>query len=105
MQKFKVNRTINHDGDLYADGTIELGSKAAAPLLANGAISEIEKPEKLVNPGDIIVQAITGLDPADDALWTKDGRPDLKHLSELLHRQVTAAERDAAWEIYQQANS
>jgi len=51
----------------------------------------------------LIVDAIRDLleaDPerADDAYWTKSGKPDVKALETLLGFDISAAERDAAWD-------
>lgn len=44
-----------------------------------------------------LVAAIRGLDPADAALWTSDGRPQVSALAAAVGRSVAAVERDAAW--------
>lgn len=48
-----------------------------------------------------IVSAIAQLDPNDPAHWTKTKKPDIKVLSKLLGRVIAAADRDAAFLIYQ----
>lgn len=49
------------------------------------------------------LMAIHSLDRANKGLWTRDGRPDSRVLSELLGRAVSAEERDQMWADYQAA--
>jgi hypothetical protein len=49
---------------------------------------------------DDIIDAIEVLDENNEDHWTTTGKPDTRALSDVLDRQVTAAERDAAWEAY-----
>lgn len=54
MAKFTVLQPIKHDGEMYADGKIELTAKQAAPLLAVGAIADpAARPAKPVSEGPI----------------------------------------------------
>lgn len=46
-----------------------------------------------------IVEAIAGLDPAKD--YGKNGKPNVEAIEALLGADVTAAQRDQAWEIFQ----
>lgn len=46
-----------------------------------------------------IVEAINGLAPDDPANWTGDGKPNTGALSLALKDNVSAKDRDAAWEI------
>lgn len=45
-----------------------------------------------------IVTAILGLDKADKKLWTASGAPHVRAIEAAIGRQITADERDAAWE-------
>ena len=55
-------------------------------------------------PGlDDIVDAIARLDRDDSSLWTRRGPPRVDAIEALLGRQITAAERTAAWKIAQRA--
>ena len=45
-----------------------------------------------------IEDAIRSLDPDDASLWTGDGKPQVRAIESVLGRQITADERDAAWE-------
>lgn len=49
-----------------------------------------------------IVEAIAGLDPAKD--YGKNGKPNVDAIQALLDADITAAQRDQAWEIYQKEN-
>jgi len=48
-----------------------------------------------------IVDVIAVLDPEDAQLWTKSGAPVVAALERVLGHDITAAERDAAWEGYE----
>jgi hypothetical protein len=54
---------------------------------------------------DTIVRAIAALDTQDSTLWTGSGLPQVAALSEILGEDVSAAERSAAWKMYQQENT
>ncbi len=45
-------------------------------------------------------EAIDLLKEDNEAHWTNDGKPDAKALSSILGRNVSAAERDEAWQEY-----
>lgn len=46
-----------------------------------------------------IVEAIAGLDPAKD--YGKNGKPNVEAIEALLGADISAAQRDQAWEIFQ----
>ena len=51
-----------------------------------------------------LIAAIAGLEEGNEAHWTEDGKPDvfaLRKVSGL--KDVSATERDAAWEEFQKA--
>ena len=50
------------------------------------------------NEGGEIAQAIASLDPDDEALWTKSGKPKTAAVEAALKRDVTAGEVADAWE-------
>lgn len=52
---------------------------------------------------DDIVAAIGWLDRADRSLWTKAGLPRVRAIEALLSRDITSAERNAAWKIARRA--
>jgi len=49
-----------------------------------------------------LVDEIIQLDPENDKLWMKDGRPQTKALSAAVGQDISAALRDEAWELYQE---
>jgi hypothetical protein len=61
-------------------------------------------PKVMVVTDQMIIDASSNLDPNDDALWTKDGKPDCKAIAFEIGEGVTvkAADRDAAWAIIQE---
>lgn len=64
--------------------------------------SEVEAvPKAIAERPDLM--AIHSLDRGNKGLWTRDGRPDSRVLSELLHRAVSAEERDQMWGDYEAA--
>jgi len=48
-----------------------------------------------------IVEAIGQLDPDNSEQWTKGNKPKTDVLTDLLGTDISAAERDAAWETHQ----
>ncbi len=48
-----------------------------------------------------IIDTIKSLDPDDDAAWLKSGKPNPARLKSLVGYDVTAAERDEAWDAVQ----
>ncbi len=49
------------------------------------------------DPQDDIAAAVGRVDPTDRSLWTRDGKPRVDAVEALLGRDITTAERDAAW--------
>ena len=49
-----------------------------------------------------LTDAIADLTPGDPAHWTRDGLPRVRALEALTGNDITAAERDLAWEAYRQ---
>ncbi len=105
MPKYEVKSPIQHDGERHEIGAVvDLSEKAAKPLLATGTIAPVlvssHAPTEPADPAErlaLVKAAIEVLDAEDEDLWTKDGRPDLAALSDLLGWRVTGAERDQAW--------
>lgn len=46
---------------------------------------------------------IGGLDVMDATLWTDGGKPQVKAIEAVLGRQISAADRDEAWDIFQKS--
>lgn len=63
-------------------------------------------PKKPENPdGPLltdIIKAIATLDPDKGAQWTTNGAPQVKALQEALGQDISAGDRDAAWQLYQE---
>lgn len=51
-----------------------------------------------------IIEAIGKLDKENTEMWTSSGAPQVSSLEDILETQITADQRDAAWEKYQEAN-
>jgi len=107
---------IAYDGDRYAPGrTLQVDAATADELRACGAAADPEAAAEADNvvplrggapPQQTIVHCIEALlaedsARADEALWTRDGKPDATVLSERIGARVSAAARDAAWAEYQ----
>jgi len=73
----------------YADMTEEAEVEAEDEELSNDFIEDI-------------VEAIALLEEGNEEHWTTIGRPEVKALKAILDRKVTAADRDAAWLVYQE---
>lgn len=58
---------------------------------------ELEQSEDPQGEYEALMEAIKSFDPEDESKWTEDGAPDANVLSDVLNRQVSAAERDVAW--------
>ena len=109
-QDYEVLSPLKHDGDEVEVGqTVSLSKKDAAPLLACGAIrdpravdvevvveAEATREEQIVEG----VKAMMAEDPekGQAALWTKAGKPEVKAIEKMVGFDITAAERDAAWD-------
>lgn len=108
---YSVLTAVDHDNQRYEIGAgIDLDDQQAAPLLAVSAIepaAAANAPPAVTAPEDAserlaaISTAIGQLDPANTDLWLKDGRPKADAIVAVLGWPVTAAERDAAWNLIQ----
>jgi len=111
MPDYLVKQPLKFDSDDYDVGeTVTMDAKQAKSLLEIDALesaAEAKKPEKKAavkaeKPTDgtlnaAIVEAIAGLDVANEKLWTQTaGVPQTAALSAALGYAVTATERDAA---------
>jgi len=107
VPNYLVKQPLKFGDDDYAVGeTVEMDVKQAQSLLdidvlelaaeKKGTAAKAEKPtDETLNIA--IVEAIAGLDVANDKLWTQTaGVPQTAALSAALGYAVTAAERDAA---------
>lgn len=103
MQKYTVLSPFKDADGIHKVGdSVMLADTDAAELLGLGAIVA-DAPAGPVIPTDAavrqaaIIGAIGKLDPANNDLWLKDGRPDAIAIAEITGWPVTAAERNAAW--------
>ena len=73
---------------------------ARSPFGRDAALAALGDPDA-AGP---IIAAIRKLDSTDAALWTKGGAPRVDAIEAVLGRDITMAERDAAWESLQDAS-
>jgi hypothetical protein len=112
--KIKAIITLHANGKVYAPGSlVDLADEEAQRLLSRGFAESEEQeivphsptpqgqssPHQAVPTIEDIVDAISALDPAKD--FGKNGKPNVDALEDLLDANITAAQRDEAWEIYQ----
>lgn len=104
MKSFTVNTPLKRGGRITPAGkVVELPEEEARPLLALGAIVPAAVAPAPPPPaeGDDLVAAIAKLDPAREDHWTQGGKPECRALAEIIGRDVSAKERDAAWDAVQ----
>jgi hypothetical protein len=107
--KIKAVITIIAGGKDYAPGAlVEISDDEALRLIGRGfAVAGQEKAapastsSKTAAPTiEDIVEAIAGLDPTKD--YGKNGKPNVEAIEALLGVDITAAQRDQAWDIFRQ---
>ena len=101
MKEYIVLTQIKDGDGLHQQGEkISLSDKDAAELKPLGAVAEVEQVPELSAEERLaaIEIAIGQLDPSNDDLWLRDGRPDTNALAALTGWKMTAAERNAAWD-------
>lgn len=102
----KLTRDYPIRGDRFRAGqVVEVIDATAAWLIGQGIAVAADGDTEVEPDGrqDLIQAAIRDMlesDPnkEDESLWTKGGKPDVKALASLLGYEISAAERDAAWE-------
>ena len=89
--------------ELIAAGVPEnqIDDLVAADVLLVQHLPEIERPDNREVLGEEIVDAIGKLEDGNAEHWTKGGKPEVRALEAVLNYDITAAERDAAWDAYQ----
>lgn len=105
---YQVQNPIKYNGKEFAVGDqLDLDDEDAVGLLEVKAIEPSTAPSNApVVPADeagriaTIVAAITQLDPGNAEQWLKDGRPKSDALAVYTGFPLSAAERDAAWELH-----
>jgi hypothetical protein len=103
---------VRHSGDVYEiDETLDVSEKDAEHLKKAGAAKYKNPRDEKASADsageaeqqlDDVVEAIGQLDPNNEDHWTQANLPEVGALKEILGRNVTGAERDAAWEQYQE---
>lgn len=104
-----TNLVVN--GETIADGgSCEVGDAEAKALIDRGLAKPDDGREEEAGESGAdadrhaqILAAIRDLleadpDRADETVWTKAGKPEVRAIEELLGFDISAAERDAAWE-------
>ena len=108
MAKFRITWPVKIDGQIHKPGDqdLELEPEQAAPAVASGSLVPVSvastsrpaiEAERLAE----IRSAIDRLEPGRKAHWTTDGRPEVAALKKTGLEDVTAEERDLAWETIQ----
>lgn len=113
-----VLQPLSHDGEGYKAGDkVDLTGKQIDQLLglkecpvkdprkANVDSTKDGANDKEPLTEAQIVQAIGKLDPANKEHFTKSNKPNANVLADMLNKDVSAAERDAAWEAFQNAKA
>lgn len=96
--KVKIIQATVVAGKQVSKGTqMEVSNKDGRTLLAAGRAKRLGSGEETMSIHD----AIQSLNPANPEHFTKDGKPKTDALEDLLGREVSAAERDEAWEEYE----
>lgn len=103
MPDYTVEFPLIHKKKKYMPGKpVTMSEKLAEPLLKKGALSIPEQQTPVDITEETIVAAISQLDPMDATLWNAgDNKPQIPALEAILKRNISAKERNAAWERYQ----
>lgn len=80
-----------------ADADLQLANSTSS--YSSLGIVKGEKIDETAGLVDAIVDAITDMDSSE---FGKDKKPNVKAIEKILGQSITAADRDQAWEIYQQ---
>lgn len=106
-RKYRLTCDLWIDGEFVPTGAlVELSDERAAELAehlvvrspgATEPAGEVDEAEA-VNEADEIVAAIGQLNPENPDHWTKAGKPDVAALEAILDRDISADDRDAAWQ-------
>lgn len=116
--KIKTIITLHANGKVYSPGSVfDLSDDEAERIISCGfadrenkeptsdepAAQEKTQQPKVVPTLEDIVDAIAALDFAKD--FGKNGKPNVDAIEDLLDANITAAQRDEAWEIFQKDQS
>lgn len=108
MPEYQVKSPLQHDGKRYEiGGAVTMEEEQARPLVDIGVLGEPtgaqtggKNPPPPPDPDrqQKIIEAIGQLEKQNQELWTKDGKPQVPAIEEILGDNITAAERNDAWE-------
>ena len=111
MKNKEVVRTVIEPGediDLDKDKRlnkkdVERIIKSGAGVMTDGKTKTVNKQPTELSAGRLVkyMQAIDTLDADNKDDYTESGKPEVNALKQLVDGDVTAAERDEAWEHYQ----
>lgn len=91
FSKKDVERIIKSGAGVMSDGKTTVASNQPSELSADRLVKYI--------------QAIDSLDSNNKDDFTESGKPDVNALKHLVDNDVTAAERDVAWDHYQKLST
>lgn len=105
MKDYKVISPIKtENGTVKPGATVSLSDEDAAELKALGCVEDVVVASQSSVPADpaarqeAIIAAIGQLDPANADLWLGNGAPDVKAIIAVTGWNLSAAERNTAWE-------
>ncbi len=84
---------------LLDGGAVELATDAGANAGGGGGGNGMTVAEAIV----ALAAGVAAGDISDEAAYTKSGKPDCNALEGIIKRELSAAERDEAWEQVQQS--
>ncbi|GAB3021696.1 hypothetical protein [Bowmanella dokdonensis] len=102
-QSYLCNWPVKHNGKRYVKGDaipeltdeqVQALGAAVTPGEPDNGASDLSEEQQLA----AVVEAISKLEPGNEAHWTKGGKPECAALTELVGFQVPAKLRDAAWD-------
>ncbi|SDH91887.1 HI1506-related protein [Roseospirillum parvum] len=95
--------TVSHPAGTFSQ--LQLRQLRADPelVVVEPPDTDTTDPATATDGATDLLAAIGQLEPGNPDHWTKDGRPDARALAAVVRREVSAAERDAAWEAHQAA--
>lgn len=100
MGLYKITGNLKHNSKYYTVGDeVNMTAKQAQACSAVG--DEIKNPDS-VDPIHYLVKKMGLLDKDNKEHWTNDNKPDTRALSKLMGSAVSAADRDRAWDLYQE---
>ena len=77
--------------------------KSGTGVMSDGKTQAVNKQSSELSAGRLVkyLQAIDSLDPDNKDDYTESGKPEVNALKQLVDGDVSASERDEAWEHYQ----